>query len=546
MVALFAVQQLVVAQQTKGLLIDVKDNSSDIAGRKVFTDSAKNNIMMWFQSRPEPKPDGNTYKIAGLDVVKVTDAGVVLKRLSILNNDYYIYNWPTAFMFTPTEKYLRIKALPFVSPRKQLDLLYTFDDELNIIRTDTFSNTIFKLDTLNTHEWSTIKIGNHWLDYNSYEISYYNYKWYFLQYDSTHQLISYTPYTTKKTTWELPIILDDGNIMFIGLVGSTYIYEPPNHRGSHSYRMALLKTTPKGETLWYKEFDEPNYSAPIGPEGEWHGAGTFPNYAIKLSNGNIAISGYMDRTGFLMTVNQQGQVLWCRKTDKEAVAKPKMITTVPSPTNSGGQDYISGELNGITEKNGSIYATGRFDEYMAADSSLMTCFPVPRQYKFNLNGDLLWTRSYYYQYNSFGWLDNVIHKGDSLLYTGSWRDTLTMRNQDIWFLKTDTNGCVVPNCHKNDVISPYTSVRNNDIIANYNFVLYPNPTSGLLFIEGGNLSEIKNIHVTNTQGQIVKVLSPNFSSNKISVDLSPLSSGKYYLEISGDKFRMVEQIVVKN
>lgn len=61
-------------------------------------------------------------------------------------------------------------------------------------------------------------------------------------------------------------------------------------------------------------------------------------------------------------------------------------------------------------------------------------------------------------------------------------------------------------------------------------VLYPNPSSGLINIEIGNLkSDNFKIHVFNSIGEIVQVISmSDFNNNRFTVDLNHKSSGLYY------------------
>jgi hypothetical protein len=66
------------------------------------------------------------------------------------------------------------------------------------------------------------------------------------------------------------------------------------------------------------------------------------------------------------------------------------------------------------------------------------------------------------------------------------------------------------------------------LVRNSSIQVYPNPVSGMLFIE--NEGELANVNIYNSQGQIVKVLT-NIYSSELSVDVNELNSGIYLLKI---------------
>ncbi len=77
---------------------------------------------------------------------------------------------------------------------------------------------------------------------------------------------------------------------------------------------------------------------------------------------------------------------------------------------------------------------------------------------------------------------------------------------------------------------------------NRELYLYPNPTTGLIYIEGTTNSS-STLRVDNIFGENVSqtILKTNISENKISLDLSSLKNGIYFLKIDDVVFRLVKR-----
>jgi len=69
--------------------------------------------------------------------------------------------------------------------------------------------------------------------------------------------------------------------------------------------------------------------------------------------------------------------------------------------------------------------------------------------------------------------------------------------------------------------------------------IYPNPTSGKLTIDNGELT-IQSIEITDITGKVVKSFS-NFQNSEI--DLSNLNSGIYFIKLQTDKQVFTTKIV---
>jgi hypothetical protein len=63
--------------------------------------------------------------------------------------------------------------------------------------------------------------------------------------------------------------------------------------------------------------------------------------------------------------------------------------------------------------------------------------------------------------------------------------------------------------------------------------VYPNPTSGLINIDGLQ-TDSRSIQILNTKGQIIKEVSVDMNSEKMSVDLKEYLPGLYLIRVLGD------------
>lgn len=81
-------------------------------------------------------------------------------------------------------------------------------------------------------------------------------------------------------------------------------------------------------------------------------------------------------------------------------------------------------------------------------------------------------------------------------------------------------------------------------LARKSYLLYPNPTTGKLFIESRKTETIKQISIFNVQGQQVLIHHPEAGILQ-TIDLSSLDTGLYFVEIRTDKDISLEKILLK-
>ena len=72
--------------------------------------------------------------------------------------------------------------------------------------------------------------------------------------------------------------------------------------------------------------------------------------------------------------------------------------------------------------------------------------------------------------------------------------------------------------------------------------VYPNPSKGKILIQNLSNSITQNISVRNSLGNLVKVFENN--NSLISIDLSNLENGIYFIEINSSIGKRIEKIIL--
>jgi len=147
--------------------------------------------------------------------------------------------------------------------------------------------------------------------------------------------------------------------------------------------------------------------------------------------------------------------------------------------------------------------------------------------------------------------------GDNLTYTASYKNgllpnwltfnsntfTFSVNNAPVGDYKlkltaTDNNGIFAEQYFYLYVIEAPTEI----VAQNSNFIVYPNPTSGI-FTVSSQKENIINIEVVDATGKIVEV--KEGVSNSYTFDLSDFSAGLYTLKIKTSNNTQIEKIIFK-
>jgi hypothetical protein len=86
-----------------------------------------------------------------------------------------------------------------------------------------------------------------------------------------------------------------------------------------------------------------------------------------------------------------------------------------------------------------------------------------------------------------------------------------------------------------------SQVLSNDKFVESSFSIYPNPVKNILNIQSELLNEKFNVQITDINGRTIKVLN-SYDSN-LSVDMSDLQNGIYFVSINTNKGKFVKKII---
>jgi len=259
-----------------------------------------------------------------------------------------------------------------------------------------------------------------------------------------------------------------------------------------NFQGIVMKTNSIGDSIWVKNYCNP---------GCWSDF-----YELQETNdGNIIAAGMLSPSAlwgmYIVKLDSNGDTLWTRY--HPPVFTDEM-TSIQQCTDGG---YIVG---------GTTYdpATSDPSMYLA---------------KVDQFGDTIWTKQFGGPDADYGYFVRQTFDGGyvSVGTTTNWDPT----GAGIYLVKTDSTGAVI------------TGVDENFNNGNLDFNIYPNPTTGEIYLRFDAQSDC-TIQVGNQIGQIVfsKVLK-NSSNSEILIDLSFLKSGIYYLKIDDKKSRAVKKLV---
>jgi hypothetical protein len=241
--------------------------------------------------------------------------------------------------------------------------------------------------------------------------------------------------------------------------------------------------------------------------------------ALKTSDGNYVLAGFIENQPYMTKINEHGDRLWQSKYFKNL----SYLDTL----------HRKGYFYSIKEVDGYIYAFGSID---SLDSGASDDTPFDFLMKLTGTGRTIWTR--YFRTKSSDYLYNATPSIDGFFLSGSKMDTTPNKygNQDGWIIKVDKYGCEIPGCHLNDVIDTSTATP-EFYRSERSFTLFPNPVSYTLNVQSNLNSQNYTYVIYNCSGQQMfsgKLL----ASQAISVQSLPL--GLYIIELKDDtglKFR---------
>ncbi len=107
---------------------------------------------------------------------------------------------------------------------------------------------------------------------------------------------------------------------------------------------------------------------------------------------------------------------------------------------------------------------------------------------------------------------------------------------DVWVVKTDEHGCVVPGCH--------TGIEEQGVSAQ--FKLYPNPASDILnvYLATDAALEVGELALTDLQGREVKHVSQAIGNTTYMFNVEDLTPGVYVLTYRSEEVVVTERVVI--
>jgi len=306
-------------------------------------------------------------------------------------------------------------------------------------------------------------------------------------------------YTWGTNFWELP------TSMIQATNGEYYLTSAIKDRNTQQYYGYLVKTKANGDLLWHKKIDN---------EGQYYSS--IEN--LNEGDGNtILISGVIGDNRPFYTIAKG----WILRTDTSGNILENFKV---------GENNLFTYLYYIKDINGSIVVRGETNNYNTTNLYSRTCL-----YSFTKNGIVNWKRVYqdslnvrgvYISYQTKQTLDG----GFAMIGFGD-NPNDTLKNQDVWFLKVDSIGCLYDNCLSMGIESAVQAVSD--------FKVYPNPSNGVINLKSS--AKILKIKLIDTFGRIVYE-DLNFNNQPISISEFP--SGIYVLraETSDSKY-ITEKII---
>ena len=220
----------------------------------------------------------------------------------------------------------------------------------------------------------------------------------------------------------------------------------------------------------------------------WYGDTSF-SFIIKINENNGEIEW---QKRFLYSINRTSGLL----------------------TSMGGMSYYNGSIYGLLSHN----VTNTSNQYVMFA-------------KFDIEGNIVWKRLFQqadYSNRAYSLTPSV----NGFLICGDAKDsTHTKGDSDAWLIKTDSNGCIIPNCNAKDGI---VQIINPEKV----FTVYPNPAQNEINVSSINVTQkIENLAVYNMQGQLLKSINTK-ANNQQTINIEDLVNGNYLLIITTDKQQM--------
>lgn len=255
----------------------------------------------------------------------------------------------------------------------------------------------------------------------------------------------------------------------------------------------IIKLNELGDTVWTKTIDK--------------GMDDWVSCIVELSGGDFVVSGRTNSLGyggydtFLARYDSNGNEIWFKNYGGTA-------------DDSGGKIIVSND-SGIVFS-GTTYSFG----HGAGDLYLI---------KTNINGDTLWTKTYGGSNDDMGG-GSIYQTNDNGFITGGITNSYG-NGVEMYLVKTRADG--------------FAGIENNEL-PEMEIDIYPNPCTDYITLESEIFSN-GNVRVDIENAEGVRMLSKHVHENcsaKLSIDVSFLPQGIYFLYVSTNETRTCHKIII--
>lgn len=328
----------------------------------------------------------------------------------------------------------------------------------------------------------------------------------------------------------------------------------------------IMKCDNEGNFLWMKTFCQQDYAtgfvsisptddggAIIGGLVEWHPWINENDDKIIMridAEGNEVWRTVIENntnTGFAyVEIAADGDLLVGCVEEIEETQTSETIAVIHKYNSQNG-DLIWAKTVG---EEGDAYVVRRIAETTNGDLVLsgMEVLPLPGDaftpafYGFILRtdseGELLWKRHYAFETGTDSEFRDVQPTPDGgLIATGHAAPNDDHVSSDVWVVKTDEHGCVVPGCH--------TGIEEQGV--KVQFKLYPNPASDILnvYLATDASLNIGELTLTDLQGREVKYISQAIGNTTYMLNVDELPSGMYVLTYRSGQVMISEKVMIE-
>ncbi len=380
---------------------------------------------------------------------------------------------------------------------------------------------------------------------------------YIMRFDSNMDTV-WTKILAHDTIWEAVRQIKETSDHGFILTGSRQLSD-------YECDVPIIKTDSLGNQLW-KTYISTGYYGNAGQIEET------PDHGFLICGYRSSFTtGYGDP--FIIKTDSAGNLEWLKilgntnQLDGDAALaitqdSNYIIALGYGTSTVGNNDYWYGRLNIIkyspdgTQIWNRMYDTIRLDIYVSKlqilpnnDFIVMgstvagtdTNYYATFMFKFNANGDSLWRRIYSYTTNFIDGnylYDNVLNSDGSITACGYVSGSTLIPSQQIWILKTDSNG-YAPGCEPTGIEEIYQILNKGEVR------VYPNPATNQTTIAYPQLKEEGSIHIYNMLGQIVHEEKIAKGSSQTILSIQHLKAGLYKVIIREKGMMIGEVSLVK-